>query len=192
MNMMCKFDTEKLLPYEIQIIPTAFQNISNPSGLFNALFQAQGYRKYVPSELANIKSSTWVDDGESCTETNVIVYTAEELAQQESDKQAQYILLKKAAFTNYIPLAVQLKGLLRKIYPLNPTPETDTNLTYEGITTYLASQIFDSQVSMEVKMDLLASGILLKELFTKLATWNLEWNGGNLLETWTLPWDFVP
>jgi hypothetical protein len=42
------------------------------------------------------------------------------------------------------------------------------------------------EITLEQRMNLLQSGIILKELFIELSTWNRTG------ETFTLPWDMLP
>jgi hypothetical protein len=81
---ICKFIDNK--PAEIQTLPSAWRNISNPK---LANMAGDGWREYVPATDANIKASHWQDDGLAVREIVDAVWTAEELAAQEAQAAAE-------------------------------------------------------------------------------------------------------
>jgi hypothetical protein len=68
--------------------PGVIPRKSNPT-LSEAI--AEGWREYVPlaSTPANTRTVAWVDDGARYTETVTEIWTAEELAAQETQRQAE-------------------------------------------------------------------------------------------------------
>jgi hypothetical protein len=206
MNQKCKFNKQTNVPYDIQEIPDRYYHdgaISNPSCSLLPQMVEDGWRAYVPSDVKNIKNSHWVDDGKAVTLVVDEIYTQEELDKQQADiqtavAQAEAAVLeakqtvKEQEFATMIVDALTFRTLLRKVYPHNPTPETDTSITYESLVKDLFTIGNHPDTPITMKVDTLIAGLALKECFTKLATWNLKWNGGQLLETWTLPWKLLP
>jgi hypothetical protein len=84
-------------PTDVHPIPGALRNMANPT-LQDMV--ADGWREYVPSVLPNIKSSEWVDTGTMCVQSNVVQYTAEELAAQDAARRAE-IAASDAAWLAY-------------------------------------------------------------------------------------------
>lgn len=72
-------------PTDVQPIPGALRNKANPT-LSDMI--SDGWLEYVPSALPNIKSSTWIDDGQRYYQADVVQWTAEELAAQEAARKA--------------------------------------------------------------------------------------------------------
>jgi len=68
-------------------MPSALGNIS-PAKLDD--WVAAGWREYAPSATENIRSSLWVDDGTQYREVVTEAWSAQDLAQKESDRQAAY------------------------------------------------------------------------------------------------------
>jgi hypothetical protein len=73
-------------PTDVQEMPGSLRNIANAT---IADFVHDGWLVYEPSALPNIKSSTWRDDGWAYREVDVVQFTAEELAAQETQRQAE-------------------------------------------------------------------------------------------------------
>jgi hypothetical protein len=78
MTMICHANNGQA-PTGVQPIPGALRNIANPTLQYMI---ADGWREYVPSDLPNIKSSTWVDNGTKCVQSLVVQWTQEELDAQ--------------------------------------------------------------------------------------------------------------
>jgi len=109
----------------------------------------------------------------------------EKIAAQEAALLAQQVA-KRNSFTALIPYAIIYKQTLRNLFPEYETPETNITVTYDMVQQRLLTLTSDPEITLEQRLNLLQSGIVLKELFTKLSTWN------GTEETFTLPWDMLP
>jgi hypothetical protein len=164
-------------PTDVQEMPGSLRNISNAT---IADFVADGWREYVKSVLPNIKSSTWADNGTQYYETNVIQWTAEELAAQEAARQAEAAAARLASFQPLIPIAVLYRATLRKHF--GPNAETNRDVTETSVATYFdQKRIAETITPVET-----ADAIALTRYFEVLAAWN------GTGETWTLPYEVLP
>ena len=164
-------------PTDVQEMPGSLRNISNAT---IADFVADGWREYVKSGLPNIKSSTWADNGTQYYETDVVQFTAEELAAQEAQRQAEAAAARLASFQPLIPKAALFKATLRKHF--GPTAETDNAVTATAVSEYFMGK----QIAGTITTQELADAIVLDKLFAELAAWN------GTGETWTLPYEVLP
>jgi hypothetical protein len=164
-------------PTDVQEMPGSLRNIANAT---IADFVADGWLVYEPSGLPNIKSSTWRDDGWAYRQIDVVQFTAEELAAQEAQRQAEAAAARLASFAPFATKAVLFRATLRKHF--GPTAETDRAVTATSVAEYFMGK----QVAGTITTQELADAIVLDKLFAELAAWN------GTGETWTLPYEVLP
>lgn len=176
MTMICHANNGQA-PTDVQPIPSALRNMSNPT-LQDMI--ADGWREYVPSVLPNIKSSTWVDTGAQYVQSNVVQYTEKELSDIEAARKAAEEAARLASFQPLIPVASLYRATLRKHFGDNA--ETNHAVTKSSVSAYFEQKRMAGIITAVETADALA----LTMYFDILAAWN------GTGETWTVPWQVVP
>lgn len=171
------------LPTDIREVSGAYLNYSSPS--VSDLIML-GRRIYVPSEQAGILTSHWVDDGTNCTQVVDSAKTAKEMDDEAVVVVQAAYTARCASFTPFIPHAALYKQTLRTLFPEIIEPEKNVEITYEAVADRLTAIALNPVTTLEQRVLGLQTGILLKELYIKLSTWNMT------NETFTLPWEIVP
>jgi len=165
-------------PTDVQEMPGSLRNISNAK---IEDFIADGWLIYEPSDMPSnlIASSAWAVVGNRYEQT-VVPYTAEELAAQEAQRQAEAAAARLASFAPFATKAVLFRATLRKHF--GPTAETDHAVT----ATSVAEFFMGKQIAGTITTQELADAIVLDKLFAELAAWS------GTGETWTLPYEVLP
>ncbi len=176
MTMICHANNGAA-PTDVQPIPAALRNMSNPT-LSDMI--ADGWREYVPSVLPNIKSSTWIDDGLRYYQADVVQYTQEELDAIEAARKAAEEAARLASFQPLIPVASLYRATLRKHF--GDAAETNHDVTKSSVSAYFEQKRMAQTINAVETADALA----LTMYFDILAAWN------GTGETWTLPYEVVP
>jgi len=171
------------LATDIREISGPYLNHSNPS-LSNLI--ELGRRIYVPSSQVGIITSHWEDDGTNFIQIIDSAKTPEEMEAEENAIIEAARLARLNSFTPFIPHAALYKQTLRSLFPEIIEPEKNVEITYEAVADRLTSIALNPATTLEQRVLGLQTGILLKELYIKLSTWNMT------NETFTLPWEIVP
>lgn len=171
------------MPEDIREVSGAYLNHSSPS-LSNLI--ELGRRIYVPSTQVGIITSHWEDDGTNFTQIVDSYKTPEEIKAEEDAIVEAKRLARLNSFTPYIPHAALYKQTLRTLFPEIIEPEKNVEITYEAVADRLTAIALNPATTLEQRVFSLQMGMLLKELYIKLSSWNMT------NETFTLPWEIVP